>query len=372
MTFDGLGATYLVGYFCGFSIVLVGIVGTLLIRGRLRRRQSQFVWIANASLSLLMVAALIFVFEGYFAFAYDETDSWGLLNTSQLWFRRHVPHTNNLGARERGTVTPQGLPNTMRIFFIGDSFTWGHGIARQQDRFSDLVAADLARRFNVFSLPTAPSRQIECHNVSYLGVDTGDELETVRELLDDGYRLDLLILVYCMNDIADLVPQCVELTQSIYASQPDFFLVRDTYFLNFLYHRWTIMRSAAYADYYGDVRGAYDGPAWSTQCDRLGEIVSRCRDANVELRVVTFPLLHDLGEHYPLRSAHQKLSEFWNDHSVPHIDLLDVYAAYRSADLVVNRFDAHPNELAHRLAADAILQRWFAGPVPQPDQTMTQ
>jgi hypothetical protein len=39
---------------------------------------------------------------------------------------------------------------------------------------------------------------------------------------------------------------------------------------------------------------------------------------------------------------------------VPHLDLLPVYVDYADAELVVNRFDAHPNEFAHSLAAEAI------------------
>ena len=37
------------------------------------------------------------------------------------------------------------------------------------------------------------------------------------------------------------------------------------------------------------------------------------------------------------------------------LDLLPAYRAHRDEDLVVNRFDAHPNERAHAIAAKEIL-----------------
>ena len=46
----------------------------------------------------------------------------------------------------------------------------------------------------------------------------------------------------------------------------------------------------------------------------------------------------------------------WERLSVPHLDLLDVFEGEPPEDLVVNPYDAHPNEHAHRLAAAAILR----------------
>jgi hypothetical protein len=309
----------------------------------------------------MFAVASLLLLEGSFAFCYDTTDSWGLLNTSQLWFRRHAPRTNNLGARERGTVSRATTPSTIRLFFLGDSFTWGHGIARQQDRFTDLVGSDLYKRSATLALSSPqPVRRFECHNVSYLGADTGDELKILNDLLSDGFEFDILILVYCMNDISGLIQECIETIDAVYEAQPSFFLWRDTYFFNFVYHRLSIMRSATYRDYYGEVRRGFEGAIWETHREQLREMVRVCRAADVELRVVTFPLLHDLGDRYGLRAAHMKLGELWAEESVPHIDLLDVFSGHKAEELVVNRFDAHPNELAHQIVARTILTSWFS------------
>ena len=51
---------------------------------------------------------------------------------------------------------------------------------------------------------------------------------------------------------------------------------------------------------------------------------------------------------------HQRLDDFWHSIDVPRLDLLPVFAPYPARKLVVNAHDAHPNELAHALAAEAI------------------
>ena len=50
----------------------------------------------------------------------------------------------------------------------------------------------------------------------------------------------------------------------------------------------------------------------------------------------------------------------WREEGVPHLDLLDTFDGRDPSDLVVGRFDAHPNEEGHRIAAEAILP-WLDG-----------
>ena len=51
---------------------------------------------------------------------------------------------------------------------------------------------------------------------------------------------------------------------------------------------------------------------------------------------------------------HEELDRFWRQLGVPHLDLLPVYAGIPGQELVVNPYDAHPNEYANRLAAKAV------------------
>jgi hypothetical protein len=54
------------------------------------------------------------------------------------------------------------------------------------------------------------------------------------------------------------------------------------------------------------------------------------------------------------KSVHEQLDRYWKENGVPHLDLLATFSNLPPAKLVVNPHDAHPNEYAHALAAEAI------------------
>ena len=70
--------------------------------------------------------------------------------------------------------------------------------------------------------------------------------------------------------------------------------------------------------------------------------------------VVTFPFLHAMGAEYEYQDVHARLNDLWSELDVPHLDLLNAYESHDSNQLVVNQYDAHPNERAHMIAARAI------------------
>ena len=76
--------------------------------------------------------------------------------------------------------------------------------------------------------------------------------------------------------------------------------------------------------------------------------------------MVTFPFLNALGPDYEYRFVHDKLERLWSELGVPHLDLLPVYERLPPSQVTVNRYDAHPNEYANRLAAEAI-DKWLQG-----------
>jgi hypothetical protein len=93
------------------------------------------------------------------------------------------------------------------------------------------------------------------------------------------------------------------------------------------------------------------------QKKRFKEIRDLVETNGGKLRVMTFPFLHALGANYPFRSVHAQLDTAWRELGVPHLDLLETFSGFTPQALTVNPHDAHPNELAHRLAADA-LNKW--------------
>jgi hypothetical protein len=89
------------------------------------------------------------------------------------------------------------------------------------------------------------------------------------------------------------------------------------------------------------------------------------------LRVVIFPFLHDQGPRYPFAATHEKLVGHCRDAQIPVLDLEPVFRPRAGEDLTVNRFDAHPNERAHAIAAEAIYNQLLGDlvePAPAPER----
>ena len=81
----------------------------------------------------------------------------------------------------------------------------------------------------------------------------------------------------------------------------------------------------------------------------------------VPLRVVIFPMLGEAWSSYSLAEAHQQVQVLFSETGVETLDLLLTYSRHQPSALWVNRFDTHPNETAHALAAQQIYREWFAG-----------
>jgi hypothetical protein len=85
----------------------------------------------------------------------------------------------------------------------------------------------------------------------------------------------------------------------------------------------------------------------------LQSIRDTVRAAGGRLAVVTFPFM-DYGPGYKALSVHKRLGEFWKEQQVPHLDLLPVFGPFPAREMIVNRYDPHPNARAHAVAAEAI------------------
>lgn len=295
-------------------------------------------------LTLVLLGSLaLLAGETYFRFFYDTTDAFTLTKTSQRWFQRHY-RTNNLAVRDdHDYVATLQPPFERRITFIGDSFTAGHGIVNLRDRFAERIGRQHPKW--------------EIHVLARLGADTGDELDYLRKLADAGYQFDQVVLVYCLNDIDDVIPEWAErykkINQELRRNRPGF-LFEHSFLLNTIYYRLRLLAFPEIRNYYEGDRAAYFGAPWEAQKPRLQAMRDVVQENGGHLLVVTFPFLHLMGPNYEFRDVHQRLDAFWQSMGVPQLDLSQVFEPYRRRQLTVNALNAHPNEYADALAAAAI------------------
>ena len=81
-----------------------------------------------------------------------------------------------------------------------------------------------------------------------------------------------------------------------------------------------------------------------------------CRERGVPLVVAIFPLFgNPLGDGYPFADIHAKVGQVAAEAGAMVVDLLPFYRSVDWKLLVVDGTDdEHPNEIAHRIAAQAI------------------
>jgi len=339
------GDDWILGLFLLLPVVCAASCYLFFVRFGLHRgagrRVSRLV-AGNVLVFGLVVSLPLPVGEAYYRFFYDTTDSFGLTKTSRRWFERHWRFNQ---AQVRDSVArydPAVRPGARRVTFLGDSFTAGHGVADVERRFANLVRA---RR---------PDWEIQV--MAWSGVETGEELAALSGTASFGYELDVVVLVYVLNDVSDLIPGWKE-TYARLARERERgrFLLDHSWLINTWYYRLRARAGAETSSYFDLVHEAYTGESWEEQRARLRAILDEVRGRGGRLLVVTFPFLHATGEDYAFADVHDRLDRTWEEWNVPHLDLLTTYSAYAPSDLVVNPYDAHPNEQAHRIAADAML-----------------
>jgi len=306
------------------------------------RRQGLVLACANVLVLVSLLSVVLLALESYYRFWCDTTDSFALTRVSGRWFTRHY-HMNRSGFRDSlGLYALQRTPGKRRITFLGDSFTVGHGIPDVEDRFANRVRKR--------------EKAWEVHVMASNGFDTDDELMLVQTLVEQKYQFDEAVLVYCLNDIADIDPEWQAVWSRISATKDPGFLFTHSFCFNTYYYRLKGRFDPDVSNYYHFVRKAYDGPLWDEQKQRLKTLRNLIRADGGNFLVVTFPFVHELGPHYQYGPVHEKLGAFWREIGVPHLDLLSVYEPHQGKRLTVNSHDAHPSVYAHALAADAIVK----------------
>jgi lysophospholipase L1-like esterase len=303
-------------------------------------RRTFFLVVGNVCVLLLLVSLLFLAAESYYRFWYDDTDAFAVTRTTVRWGQRHY-RLNNFGVRDDVDYSLKKSDNRRRTLFLGDSFTAGHGVENVDDRFLNRL-----RRVN--------GDRWELHLLGENGADTGSHLLRAQKAAFMGYEADLFVLVYCPNDIHDILPERDEMIHRILQHiEGTGFFVQHSFAANTFYFRWIAVRDPAISRYYESVRDAYFGPVWETQKSRLVALAAACRAREARFAVVLFPFLQDLDDP-KYQEIQARMTAFWQSQGVPVLDLLPIFAAHPDESFVVNRYDGHPNERAHELAAEAI------------------
>jgi hypothetical protein len=274
--------------------------------------------------------------------------------------RRDRQPINALGYRDLERVQPKPV-GARRLVCLGDSFTWGVGVL-----FDDAWPQRVER-----ALTRTRGERWEAVNLAEPGMNA---VEQVSRLDSEGfgYGPDVVVLGWVLNDSED--DDAAEARRARdWAEQEG----REPGPFEALWSRSALVRLvrtrvhatlenrrriSGYRSMYAD-----DYAGWKKARQALVTMGGLCRARGVPFVVVIFPLFaNPLDARYPFAEIHAKVAQAAGEAGARVVDLLPSYRKVDWRLLVVDgAADEHPNEIAHRIAAQAIA-RAMDDVVPRP------
>ncbi len=299
--------------------------------------------------SLLFFVIIYSGIEAFFRYRYDQSDGLGFLQTNARWMGRHVVF-NTYGFRDRD-FNIKKANGVVRIGVLGDSLTMGYGIKNVNYRFSNIIE----RKLNANGI------KAEVYNLGQSGADTCSEIKEflrVKQL-----KFDLVIWEYFINDVQPCEKSTGEQVLIKEAASENKILrfIRDeSFFFDFIYYRFSSVHKTTYQKLRDADLAQYHHPKILKH--HLGDVASLSatlkRETTMhEAIVVFFPSLFLLNKNYPAKDINVKMDAFFKKQGVSLLDLLPYLIDKSKHDLVVNRFDSHPNEYVNDMVANLLYGR---------------
>lgn len=240
----------------------------------------------------------------------------------------------------------QKQAGNFRIVVIGDSFTFGDYL-----QFDDTFPKRLERYLNLNS----ESPRVEVINYGVSSYSTRKESFLLRQALK--LQPDLILLEITLND-PELVP-----FHPKHAFQDRFGKVQLPKIFNYWKSLKFFVERVLYAQLERQYR-AYFHNLFSEQRSLsnfergLNSFQHITTQHHVPLAAVLFPLFDSsFDSKYEFLPEHGKIDTLLTEREIPHLDLLSYYSGIPTERLqVLPHENAHPNEIAHRIAAEAIYE----------------
>jgi len=247
-------------------------------------------------------------------------------------------------------------PHTYRILVVGDSFS-ACGAVNVDDGYPKRLEHYLNRFWN----KSVTSYQVM--NLSKPGRSTPGEVGlAITQAL--RFKVDMIIVGYCLNDPEDWENR--DYLKKLQKKCIYQFFEKPEGWRGMLYTRSAlakivmqrIFNTRAYRAHMKYYRKLYrdDYSGWQKSQKALQELGDFAIAHHIKAGVLIFPLLsYGLGDDYPFIEIHEKLYRAITRAGLEYLDLLP-YFKYQDPiclEYLPNK-DPHPNEVAYRIAAEAL------------------
>jgi hypothetical protein len=262
---------------------------------------------------------------------------------AKLWLAKYWKPINSYGFRDK---EPRNSKNV--IFFVGDSFTAGHGLKSINDRFPNIVERELLKK------------GIPCSVVNI--AENGDDTLTEFRRLNNFYYLSkikptMIVLQYFGNDIEEIAQQNGIAFEGFHPPKDMnsflLFVGSGSYLVNYIY--WLYPREKFGQPYINFLKRAYHNDiVFGQHKENLMNFIHYARQNSIPLIVVVFPFIQDLemsDEMYV-----NDIVRFFEYHHVPTINVSPLIKDIPLKQRIINANDAHASLLVHQIVAKEILK----------------
>ena len=240
-------------------------------------------------------------------------------------------------------------PGTFRVAVVGDSFTFAPYM-----QFDDAFPKKLERMLNL----NFEEKKAEVINYGVPAYSTTHEVPKIKQAIEE--QADLVILQITLNDPEIKAGTPIGITVFDRFGPPKYgkivtWILSWSKLANFVAQRLHNNETQkAYKEYFIDL---FENPrTWNSFKNALGQISNLAKTSNTKIVAVVFPLFGlPLDDSYPFYGIHKKVSEALNELQIPYDDISNIYKGIPLERMqVLPGVDRHPNEIAHRMAAEEI------------------
>lgn len=271
----------------------------------------------------------------------------------------HLFKAEKNGFGLRGGEIRERTGQTYRVVVLGDSFAWGQGIYPYTSRFPE-VAEKLFRE-------SYPGADIEVINVAAPGFNLVEHNKYLPFVIN--LDPDFVLYQWYVNDMEKHVDvQAFHAATLVPNKEWHLALMNRSVTYILLFRAWNQLRTALglqkpYSSYLVEKMHDPDsGPSrWAD--NSLHQLISTLQGWNIATGIVLFPECRADMAAYGLGFLHDRVLAECRHDNIPCLDLRSAYSAFdgRMEQLQASPLDAHPSKIAHRLAAERIVETFGPG-----------
>lgn len=256
---------------------------------------------------------------------------------------------NGLGLRAPQGYPPPREPGEFRIAVLGDSMTYGEGVEVDQ-AFPAVMQAGLNES-------AGDAQTFTVVNMGRLGDDTLGEAERYRGLAD-RIAPDLLVLVFYVNDFAQVGREPDTALHDIYSIRDDRYLLSELSYV-FHYVERTIRLRRAFNEtiryFRADLERGVEPEAFAPVARAIVELRDFAEARGTRFALAMMPWLVRLDD-YQLTAMHARIGELCDAEDIPFHDLAPAFAGRDEAAMRVSLANHHPSAAAHRIVAATLAE----------------